>query len=269
MTNLPPIDALVHAFGYLDDSRDVCAAASTNQAWNEAAASPVLWRRLAEAKYGPSVAASTIDLYQGDWRALMFDQNLRGARPSRTIQKRSYWRYGYHSWPLSHFYCCIVDSIELDRLQQQVRVHIDARGETDLTHPLTTVISYTVGDKTERLSPLGWEPFEPDRVGRYIGCLTFDWTKLRAATNLAFLYASAYTTPYGSTLLYDYAPVVLGTDGLALDAYVCRASPFIAQRADWSLLLPARPRLAAGGTRDSWIGGALVGGVLAEEEETS
>jgi hypothetical protein len=101
------------------------------------AASMRVFQTLAELRFGRAIAALSEPLYSFDWKALMLDDNKRGAMPTIPGPFVCNWR---HNSRHAH-YCCIIHSIKWVRFAQELRIYIDVRGEDDLRHPQTSTIT--------------------------------------------------------------------------------------------------------------------------------
>ena len=131
-----PRDLLLKLFSHLGTPRDLVICSAVCQLFADAASEPELWHEVAVHKYGTIVADSTIHLYEGNWKNMVKDDNKRGALPTLTFSRPSFRRYDEENRGIDNrFDCCIVTGVQWDRQNGKVRVYLDARGETDLSHP--------------------------------------------------------------------------------------------------------------------------------------
>jgi hypothetical protein len=100
--------------------------------------------------------------------------------------------------------CCVLWAIEWDRLGKNVRISVDARGETDLPHPkyscLTTFESQTranIDELEKDARPLYWIP-DREVPGHYKGRLIFHDAVARYSSSLTlfFWFASSIEYPF-------------------------------------------------------------------------
>jgi hypothetical protein len=183
------------------------------------AASMRVFQTLAELRYGRAIAALSEPMYSFDWKALMLDDDKRGAMPTIPGPFVCNWRY--NSTRLH--YCCVIHSIKWVRFAQELRIYIDVRGEDDLRHPQTSSITQcnldgdTSPTGTRVLLPAGFVSESPDTLRSFKGYLIFrmddsSWPP----GNYLFCYANSFRVWHGSP---DYLPVNLfrisaGTQGL-------------------------------------------------------
>jgi hypothetical protein len=131
-------------------------------------------------------------LDDNDWKALVTDNNMKGALPTLFDPKPCY----YSANRTHNFFCCLIVAVKWNRLKGQIRIYIDARGESDLPHPIGSLVRM----KRER----GREEFESEMTaggrwvselseeetcpGHYKGYLVFPQNAFMAAGTYVFCY---------------------------------------------------------------------------------
>lgn len=89
------------------------------------------WGDVAASKYGPSIVDVTLPLYCGSHRAMVEDDNVRGAVPVLPLSAPSPWRMNRPSY----FFLCLLVRLQFHREDDELRLYLDARGERDLRNP--------------------------------------------------------------------------------------------------------------------------------------
>jgi hypothetical protein len=135
-----------------------------------------VFRTLAELRYGPTIAALSEPLYTSDWKALMLDDNKRGAMP--TIPGPFLCKWLYNS--TTRHSCCIIRCIKWVRFAQELCIYIEARGDSDLRHPETSCIvhchpySSTSSTPTHVMGATRFVAESPATSHSFKGYLVFD-----------------------------------------------------------------------------------------------
>jgi len=175
---------------WLGTVRDVGACTQVCVYWRDVAMDEQqrVWRTLANLQYGADLVSATIALYDGSYRALMRDENRRGALPSIY----GLWKCEYLWNRDDYYFCCLVTCLQWDRMAGQVRLYLDARGEFDLRYPGTTRMwSDFYTEPTEaRCVFTSLIAAEDERPGHYKGYLTFGERFFRLPCRYMFCYAN-------------------------------------------------------------------------------
>jgi hypothetical protein len=200
--------------------RDLAACALTCKAFSQAASCPtLLWRVRAVHRYGLEVAEASETLYDSNWKALVADDNRKGALPTLLDHKPCNYR-----WNRAHqFYCCLIVAIKWNRLMGEIRIYLDARGETDLRPPDGSSVRMENEDEgvESQMTVQGqWVSElsqEESRPGHYKGYLAFPHFAFMSPGIYKFCYANFF---HG---MADYQSITImnvpSTGGLA-DAFI-------------------------------------------------
>lgn len=163
-----PHEASLHIFSFLGSTRDLGACATVCRSFRVISDEPELWQQIALDKYGPVCAnVGYRNEYNRSWRALLRDDNKRAALPTIHLNKPCFWRFNNDG----RFYCCFVAQVKLDRVNNQVKMYLDARGESDLRLPNTSTIF--LPDRAMDLIMAGQFVPEVATQGHYKGILQF------------------------------------------------------------------------------------------------
>ncbi|KAL7575684.1 hypothetical protein ACA910_011502 [Epithemia clementina (nom. ined.)] len=253
VTQLPG-DLFVQVLSNLDIP-SIVACTTVNKAFNKATQDPELWKAAAIAKFGPKVAYATVHLYDvggnnnnandgvnetsnstrhqqentrfsasyRSWRAMVMDDNRLGALPTCFINAASSWKWNSEEI----FYACILHSVQWDRVANELRVYIDARGERDLRHPRSSTLVWRGIDNSKavnnafgntrrptrvrekELRLLDWQP-NVSTYGHFKGCLIYDLSRCdldNPSGCLAFIFACP-----NSMGMKDYANLLIDWD---------------------------------------------------------
>jgi hypothetical protein len=220
-----PADLLESVLLYtVQTPRDLATCALTCKAFSKAASCPnILWRAIAVHRYGLEVAEASETLYcclnDNDWKALVYDNNMKGALPTLFDPKPCY----YSANRTHYFFCCLIVAVKWNRSKGQIRIYIDVRGESDLPHPLGSLVRmkggregfeyFTRGQWVSELSQ------EETRPGHYKGYLVFPQNFFMAAGAYMFCYDDQrYPT------LEEYASIpilTVSSRGGLSDAFNC------------------------------------------------
>jgi hypothetical protein len=209
---------------------------------------PSLWREIAVRQFddadGPSIAEDSLQHYLLNvhsfdiagrqvmaWRAMIADDNRRGAALVRRFEPPLASRFlaNLHSY----YFCCLVLDMEWDRFSHKIRLHIDARGERDLRHPIGSSLLVLdtssvrtldlggfagIGQRAYDLASSFFQGFQaqkpsawiPERgvKGHFKGVLEFSDESLRSSTGRSFEMLFLYANGPGSVLV-DYNKVSL------------------------------------------------------------
>ena len=242
-----PRDLIVKVFSHLGTPRDLAICSAVCRLFADVASEPELWHELAVHKYGTIVADKTIYLYEGNWKNMLKDDNKRGALPTLTFSKPCFRWDGEENRGIAdnRFDCCIVTGVQWDRQNGKVRVYLDARGETDLSHPRKSALLVAAREtgNVRQYKPESWLE-DVGKNGHYKGCLVFD-AALLARGHCGFCY------------YYVYWPVGLlgGTlDSIRFDHYTLDGSLFESdtpeiELARWEGVAPERVLLRP----DWWV----------------
>jgi hypothetical protein len=210
--------------------RDHAACALTCKAFSRAAFCPrVLWRAIAVNRYGLEVAKASETLYDSDWEALVADDDKKGALPTLLDLKSC----SYRANQPQYFFCCLIVAIKWNRLMGQIRIYLDARGESDMRPPDGSSVrmeyegegvASQITIRGQWVSELSQEETHP---GHYKGYLAFNQNAFMAPGTYMFCYANLFHTmaDYQSITIMD----VPSTGGLA-DAFISSSSLANAKR---------------------------------------
>lgn len=100
---------------------------------------------------------------------MMQDDNRLGALPTLNGIWKSSWRGNTLQFGNGPFYCCLIVSIRFDRMNNQILLYLDARGEGDLRPPQTSGI-WVRDLVTDRVV---W--FDRDRIRNDIPAIPDKW----------------------------------------------------------------------------------------------
>mmetsp|Transcript_1560 Transcript_1560/g.2230 ORF Transcript_1560/g.2230 Transcript_1560/m.2230 type:complete len:295 (-) Transcript_1560:262-1146(-) len=140
-----PEDLILKIFSHLGTIPDIAHASQASKDLLNCTKSPKLWMEFAIRKYGNRAAHQSIDLYKGDWKAMLQDDNKEGVHP--TVER--VWKSNYAYNCDDYYYVCLVTAIQFDRTKEELLVYVDARGESDLRHPQTSYLYSEVVDGRE------------------------------------------------------------------------------------------------------------------------
>jgi hypothetical protein len=134
-----PEELLSTTISFLAKPKDVGSCVQVSKQFQSASDSDMVWKTIAHTMYGEELASSTLDLYDGNWKTMIADDNRKGALPTLDTAKTCEWKLNgtmmsIHFDQASYYYC-IISCIKWDRKNKVVRVYIDARGEQDLRSP--------------------------------------------------------------------------------------------------------------------------------------
>jgi hypothetical protein len=224
-----PADLLESVLLYTVQSpRDLAKCALACKAFSKAASCPnILWRAIAVHRYGLEVAEASETLYcclnDNDWKALVYDNNMKGALPTLFDPKPCY----YSANRTHYFFCCLIVAVKWNRLKGQIRIYIDVRGESDLTHPLGSLVrmkGWREGFESETTGGGQWVSElsqEETRPGHYKGYLVFPQDDFMASGTYTFCYDDRR---FPITMMEEYASIPIMTvpswGGLS-DAFIC------------------------------------------------
>jgi hypothetical protein len=222
-----PADLLESILLYtVQTPKDLATCALTCKAFAKRISCPnILWRAIAVHRYGLEVAEASETLYcciyDNDWKALVTDNNRKGALPTLSDPKPCF----YSANRTHYFFCCLIVAVKWNRLKGQIRIYIDARGESDLPPPYGSSVRVKVGCEefgTEMIARGRWVSElseEETRPGHYKGYLAFPQD--------AFIDAGTYMFCYddqGFPTMEEYGSVPIMTvpawRGLS-DAFIC------------------------------------------------
>jgi hypothetical protein len=176
--------------------RDLVTCALICKAFAKAAyCTNILWRAIAVHRYGLEVAEASETLYcciyDNDWKFLVTDNNMKGALPTLSDPKPCY----YSANRTHYFFCCLIVAVKWNRSKDQIRIYIDARGESDLPPPYRSSIhvkgGYKAFDESEMAARGQWVSElseEESRPGHYKGYLAFPPNTFMAAGTYMFCY---------------------------------------------------------------------------------
>lgn len=214
-----PSEVLVRALSFLGEPVDLISCSIVNTAFRHLIDNtPGLWEDIAVREYGNDIAREGLNLhYGGNWKDLVLDKNRRGAWKVHKLNIPCFWKYNPRTdW----FYCCIVESILWDRHHRLMHLLIDARGESDLRHPIPSKLVcdpaqldvQPVFPPIQYLSDRWTSLLEPQRPGRYRGYLTYPESVLRRST-VKFCYANDFgpnsSDDYLTISLFDRCPTTI------------------------------------------------------------
>lgn len=131
-----PVEILIRVFSQLGSTSDILAAAHVCKDFHTASQEESLWQEMADRKYGHAVSTATLPLYNGSYRAMIQDDNKRGAFP--TIH--GLWKSEYKFNQNFYFFCCLITCIRWNRCTRELQLYLDVRGEEDLRQPWTSTI---------------------------------------------------------------------------------------------------------------------------------
>lgn len=133
---------------FLEKPKDIADCALISKQFYAASDSDIVWKAMAQYIYGDELANKTLYKYDGNWKAMLVDDNRLGACPTLFNIKTSAWKHNGIATHLSnstHYYCTI-QCIKWDRRNKMIRIYIDARGEKDLRHPVRSGIRLRSND---------------------------------------------------------------------------------------------------------------------------
>lgn len=194
-----PREVVVKVLSHIGTPQEVVKCSYLSHEWREATNEEELWHELAQVKYGTHVAEATIHLYQGNWKGMLMDDNKQGAFPTIHMEKPCMWRYNddadYQQTVFQReglFYGCIITALQWDRVLGMLLVYIDARGESDLRHVMTSSFRYESEDgaSAQMFRPRIWSNSIQETPGHYKGCMAFDQEGFRHEGRYDFCYAN-------------------------------------------------------------------------------
>lgn len=213
------------------DLADIGRAAAVCRAVREATAddSSTVWKELAERKYGTRIVQATIELYDANYRAMLQDDNQRGALPTLyrmlvnegDIEGDVCWACPYTRNRPNYYFCCLIACIKYDCRNDNLLLYIDARGEPDLRRPETSGLWRNQRplrqEDTQVVQPLGAHfefqsyPHHHDLpLGHYKGVLTIDAAEVMNAGpgTIRFCYANRarFFCDYRKVSLFEILP---------------------------------------------------------------
>lgn len=242
-----PDDLLVRSLLFLGSLQDNYSASLVSKQFYAVATSNAVWRGLAEHRFTSRIVNATSMLYSGDYKAMLKDDNIHGAIPT----KNGLWKCAYKHNTTKYYFCCLVTQIQWDRPNGRVLLHLDARGERDLRHPQGSGIWRQMkGGGVERvLKPrerLVFANAMPKTVlGHYKGSLLVDDEILQEPGKYMFCFANFFSPfrDYEETNLFELQPGQSLRD--VFDSYALRTeeSPFRndteeIERERWRLHVP-------------------------------
>lgn len=137
-----PQGVLSTILSFFEKPKDVADCALISKQFYFASDSDIVWKAMAHYIYGAELANETLHKYDGNWKAMVVDDNRLGACPTLFNIKTSAWKHNGIATYLSkssHYYCTI-PCIKWDRTHKTIKIYIDARGEKDLRHPVRSGI---------------------------------------------------------------------------------------------------------------------------------
>jgi hypothetical protein len=177
MSLLPP-EGLHNIFSYFDVI-DLERCTNVNRLWYKIGNSDDLWKAIAAREYGESVADTTIHMYSNSWKDLLYDDNRQGAFRVLNINKPCHWLANGMN---NCYYCCMIISLIWDRRKPSrdgaggLYVAIDAQGEWDLRHPMSSSIKTCLPSTAVAYNlPVKWISTieHHPRSGRFKGLLLY------------------------------------------------------------------------------------------------
>lgn len=137
-----PQGVLSTILSFLEKPKDVADCALISKQFYDASSSDIVWKAMAQSIYGDELANETLQKYDGNWKAMVVDDNRLGACPTLFNIKTCAWKHNGIATYLnqSSHYFCTIPCIKWDRTHQTIRVYIDARGERDIRHPVRSGI---------------------------------------------------------------------------------------------------------------------------------
>jgi len=216
-----PRDVVVKIFSHLGTPQEVVKCSYLSHDIGHATNEPELWHELAQIKYGKEIADATSHFYEEDWNAMLKDDNCRGALPTLNLFQPCFWRFNndhdFQQQVIGQdglFYCCIITRIQWDRANSIVRVNFDARGETDLRHPVRSSLSIRSvdGDSVHSFASARVE-LSVQQDGHYKGYFLFPQEYFKRNEAYHFCYANMFHE--GG----DYESIAILTRNLARTAF--------------------------------------------------
>jgi hypothetical protein len=268
-----PNELLVPVFSFLGTTQKLGKCAQVCGAFRQAVAvtpassssGNVLWREIADRRYGAELAAGTSALYGGDYREMVKDDNRRGAVPAFYVNRPCFYRFNRDEY----FFCCLVVCVALDRVNDRILLHLDVRGEWDLRDPLGSALfcrGRLVRATQWRDAAAVPPPRRPTRTtsdnvpGHFKGCLVYDLPDVADFAESDFALQFSYAYVQHDHVIGDYAVVDLGLAELRgaknwncflpLDGSPFRADTPDLERERWELWAPQ----AVLNRTESWLG---------------
>merc|ERR1712232_40547 len=189
-----------------------------------------LWKETAYSKYSRDLAEDTIHLYRNginnnndtgnhdDWKAMVRDDNKRGAIPTLNDPKPCRWLYNRNDC----YYCCLITCIKWFRQKKEVRLYLDVYGEHDLRPPIHSTImvqptrindGITGASSVLNCSYRGiWKselPLNEQRAGHYKGYIEYSDSCFEYGGIYKFCYANLshdLSADYKSIELFSIQP---------------------------------------------------------------
>lgn len=179
---------------------------------------------------------------------MMVDDNKQGALPTIHMAKPCMWRFNndadYQRMAFEReglFYGCIIMALQWNRAEEILRVYIDARGESDLRHPVSSSIRTASEDGASA------KTFRPGALisihngrGHYKGYLAFNQRHFQHDGRYKFCYANLFHTDGD----YETIPVLASSLGkVTFDHYTLNETLFENETiqdevARWNKVLP-------------------------------
>ena len=163
---------------FLEKPKDVADCAVISKQFYIASDSDIIWKAMAKSIYGDELAYETLHKYDGNWKAMLIDDNRLGACPTLFNFKTSAWKHNgiaTHLNNSSHYYCTI-PCIKWDRKNKIIRVYIDARGEMDLRAPVRSGIRLRSNDGCSQKDTSGQRfvsELKEETAGHYKGFICY------------------------------------------------------------------------------------------------
>jgi hypothetical protein len=197
-----PHEVVVKILSHLGTPQEVVKCSYLSHHFQQVTNEEQLWNELAERKYGVRVAEATIHFYEGSWKAMLMDDNERGALPTSKVFKPCMWQYNddadfqqRHFQREGLFYGCIITALQWDRLYGMLRIYIDVRSEPNLN---ASDLSFS--SMLRPRAPFPWSQLEcipasgvimqPQRPGHFKGYLEFAQRHFQMDTTYDFCLAS-------------------------------------------------------------------------------
>jgi hypothetical protein len=217
-----PKEIIIRIFSHLGTLEDLFTCAQVCSFWEQAINQEplLLWQEIACRKYGSDVAQGTIALYdqQNDgggssWKAMLQDDNRKGALPILTVHKPCLYKYN----GMDSYYCCWVECIKWHRGSRRVRIYLDVRGESDLRDPSGSSLRFQTGPAGHYTFRGAWHSeLEEERLGHYKGYLDFPYRNFDGTGTYFFCYANFHH----GIADYESIPIMkIPWDGTLLDIF--------------------------------------------------
>ncbi|KAL9190037.1 hypothetical protein ACHAXT_007248 [Thalassiosira profunda] len=163
-----PKEVLVETLSYLS-RKELGACHSVCRSVHAACLDPLLWRGLAVRAYGKDIVNTTAEFYRS-FKEMIMDDNCMGAMP--TIDNGVIACHYLNNRIPDYFFVVLIASVKYYRPCNQIRIYIDARGETDLRNPGDSTMERRNLDSDGRSAPeRGSTPCDPIQ-GRFVSELS-------------------------------------------------------------------------------------------------